>query len=347
MKRILITGGLGFIGSHTTIRLLEEGYECLILDSLVNSSLKSLERLKFLINKINPKYLNNINFKKGDIRDINFLREIFFDSLKSKKSFDGVIHFAGLKSVKESNINPLNYWDVNVLGSINLIKVMEEFNCRNLIFSSSATIYGGSEILPFTERAKISPINPYGHTKAIVEKILQDISKANKKEWRIVSLRYFNPIGAHKSGLIGEDPLDTPNNIFPILLEVARKNIKIFEIFGNNWETKDGTGVRDYIHIMDLSDAHFKALEFLFNSSPQYLVLNIGTGKGTSVLELIKAFKNATGIEIPYIFTNKREGDVAAAVADNSLSKKVLNWFPKRDIRDMCEDGWNWYSKSK
>jgi len=347
MKRILITGGLGFIGSHTSLRLLEEGYECLILDSLVNSSLKSLERLNDLINKINPKYLNNLTFKKGDIRDINFLRKIFSESLKSKKSFDGVIHFAGLKSVRESNINPLNYWDVNVLGSINLINVMEEFNCRNLIFSSSATIYGPSEILPFTERAKINPINPYGQTKATVEKILEDIAKTSKKEWRIASLRYFNPIGAHNSGLLGEDPLNIQNNIFPIILEVARKNIKCFEIFGNNWETKDGTGVRDYVHIMDLSEAHLKALEFLFNASPQYLVLNIGTGKGTSVLELIKTFKNATGIEIPYIFSDKREGDVAAAVADNSLSKKVLNWIPKRDIRDMCEDGWNWYSKSK
>lgn len=345
MKRILITGGLGFIGSHTTIRLLEEGYECLILDSLVNSSLKSLERLNVLINKINPKYLKNLSFKKGDIRDINLLRKIFSESLKSDKFFDGVIHFAGLKSIKESNIKPLDYWDVNVLGSINLIKVMEEFNCRNLIFSSSATIYGSSEKLPFSEKAIVRPINPYGNTKAIVEKILEDITKTNKKEWRIASLRYFNPIGAHESGLIGEDPLNIPNNIFPLILEVAKKNIKSFEVFGNDWETKDGTGVRDYVHIMDLSEAHLKALEFLSNSSPQYLVLNIGTGEGTSVLELINAFKNETGIEIPYIFKNKREGDIAAAVADNSLSKKILNWIPQRNIRNMCEDGWNWYSK--
>ena len=347
MKRILVTGGCGFIGSHTSLRLLENGYDLIIIDSLINSSFEAIRNIKYILQKTHPNNIKNLNFIKGDIRDKNLLNKIFSESYESQKKIDAVIHFAGLKSVYESVLNPLNYWDVNLFGTINLLKEMRKFNCKNFIFSSSATIYGPFQDLPFTENSKIKPINTYGKTKSAVEQLLTDLFQSKEKGWKIASLRYFNPIGAHSSGLLGEDPKNIPNNIFPLINKVAAKEIQKFKIFGSDWDTKDGTGVRDYIHVMDLSEGHLNVLKFLSENQPQKLFLNFGTGKGTSVLELIKTFEKVNNVKIPYIFEKKREGDISCAFADNSLAKNVLNWVPKRTLEDMCKDGWNWYLNSK
>ena len=347
MKRILITGGCGFIGSHTSLRLLEKGYNIIIIDSLVNSSFEAIKNIKYILKKTHPDYIKNLNFIKGDIRDKDLINNIFSESYRSQKKIDAVMHFAGIKSVYESVLNPLDYWDVNLFGTINLLKEMRKFNCKNFIFSSSATIYGHSEDLPFTEESKIKPINTYGKTKSAVEQLLIDLFQSKEKDWKIASLRYFNPIGAHSTGLLGEDPKNIPNNIFPLINKVAAKEIQKFKIYGNDWDTKDGTGIRDYIHIMDLSEGHLNVLEFLLKNQPQTLFLNLGTGKGTSVLELIKTFEKVNKIKIPYIFKGKREGDIACAFADNSLAKNILDWEPKRNLEDMCKDGWNWYINSK
>ncbi len=341
MSTILITGGAGFIGSHTCIVLLKQGFNLIILDSLVNSSNKVINKIKKIsgLKELNDKLV----LIKGDIRDTNLLSKIFKDSTRNHKPIEAVIHFAGLKSVKESILNPLIYWDVNVSGSLNLLKVMEEHKCFTLIFSSSATIYGLPKNLPILENAEIKPFNIYGETKATVEKILIDIANNNKSQnWRIATLRYFNPVGAHPSGLIGEYPLGEPNNLFPYICQVGIGKIKKLKIFGNDWATHDGTGVRDYIHVMDLADAHVATLKFLKNFSKKLIHLNIGTGRGLSVLEIVKKFEEVNKISIPYSFTKKREGDIGIYYADNQNAIKTLDWKPKYNVEEMCRDSWRW-----
>ena len=272
---------------------------------------------------------------------------MFKKALILKAPITSVIHFAGLKSVKESNLKPLEYWDVNVSGSINLLKIMDKYNCRNIVFSSSATIYGSNkEQNSFKEDSNINPINTYGETKASVEKILNYLHFSNPEKWNIACLRYFNPIGAHPSGLIGESPLEEPENLFPYICQVASGKRKILKIFGNDWPTKDGTCIRDFIHVMDLVDAHICALENLYKGKNKLINLNIGTGKGTSVLELISTFEEVNKIKIPFIIQGRRDGDSAYVVADNSLSQEILNWQTKRSLLDMCRDGWNWQKKN-
>tara|TARA_B100000965_G_scaffold280847_1_gene238723 strand:- start:691 stop:1740 length:1050 start_codon:yes stop_codon:yes gene_type:complete len=340
-KKILVTGGCGFIGSHTCLALLERDYEVWVIDSLFNSSPISLERVKILSKK--P---DNIRLFTGDLRDINFLKEVFIEAKEKNITFSGVIHFAGLKSVAESIHRPINYWDNNVSGTINLLRVMDDNKCRTIVFSSSATIYqlNENDNNAIKETAEINAINPYGTNKIVIEKLLNDIYNSSPDEWSISSLRYFNPIGAHQSGLIGEDPMGTPNNIFPLIMQTAVKRIEKLKIFGNNWPTSDGTGVRDYIHVVDLADAHVLALEFLLVENPQLLSLNLGTAKGTSVLELINTFEMVNNIKIPYEFTERRKGDYCTVIANNSKAISVLNWSPKRNLEQMCIDGWKWQS---
>ncbi len=343
MKKILLTGGAGFIGSHTALTLLKKNYHLIIIDSLINSSFKSIERLIKLHKDSNPKELFNLEFVKGDIRESQILEKVFKDNKVTGKPIEGVIHFAGLKSVNQSIDNPLDYWDVNVKGTINLLKVMERFDCYKFVFSSSASIYGSSDDKKLTEEDLICPTNPYGFTKATIEKILENISISNKSLWSIISLRYFNPIGAHPSGLIGEDPLNNTNNIFPIINKVAKGQIKYLQIFGNDWPTHDGTCIRDYIHVMDLAEGHSLALDYLFKENfSEFLTLNIGSGKGISVLELVNQFQKANDVKVPFVFTKRRKGDTPIVVANNFKLKKLLNWVPKRNIDEMCKDGWKW-----
>ncbi len=342
MKSILITGGAGFIGSHTCLSLLENGCRVIVLDSFANSSHFVIERIiKILKDKVSD-IEEKLIIKEGDIRDENCIKDIF--EFAKNKSFliDAVIHFAGLKAVGESVENPLEYWDVNVKGSISLLKVMRKYNCKTIVFSSSATIYGEVSPYPLPESTKIKPKNPYGDTKAAVELILENIFLSAKDTWRIAILRYFNPIGAHESGLLGEDPLDTPNNIFPYICKVAIGDFKELKIFGNDWPTKDGTGIRDYIHVMDLARAHKNALDFLLKGEPQCIKVNIGTGKGASVLELIKTFEKVNNCKIPYLVVKRRNGDVPYVVAKNDLAISLLGWTPQKSFEEMCIDGFRW-----
>ena len=341
MENILVTGGAGFIGSHTCLTLLEKGYEIFCIDSYINSSRESLRRVKNLFSR-NKYSKNKLNVYEGDLRDEFFLNKIFKEAIKNKKKIDGVIHFAGLKSVKESVYNPLLYWDLNVNSSINLLKVMNKYHCKTIVFSSSASIYGNSKKLKIDESSLLNPINPYGVTKMVIEKMLSNLNIQPQADWRIANLRYFNPIGSHPSGLIGENPLGVPNNIFPLITNVALGNLNELQIFGNDWDTKDGTGVRDYIHVMDLAEGHARTLEYLDNNKSQTLNMNIGTGTGTSVLDLVNTFQEVNKIKIPYKFSNRREGDVDRLVSDNTLMKSKLEWAPIKDLRDMCKDGWKW-----
>ncbi len=346
MKTVFVTGGAGFIGSHTCVVLLEKGYKLYVLDSYINSSRKSLNKVKKIVDQKDSSLSKNLNIIEGDIRDENTVEDIFREAKNSGSQIDGVIHFAGLKSVEESINYPQKYWDTNVNGSITLLKVMDNNNCRKIVFSSSATIYGLVNDLLIKEDFKIQPINPYGTTKAAVEQLLNDIFKSNKEKWKIANLRYFNPIGAHPSGLIGENPLGTPNNLFPFITQVATKRIKELKIFGKDWPTIDGTGVRDYIHIMDLAEGHLKAYEHLSKKTSTLININLGTGQGTSVLELIKTFEEVNKIKIPFKYGSRRDGDAAKMVADTSLALSTLNWATKRNIEDMCRDGWNWQFKN-
>ena len=341
MKNILVTGGTGFIGSHTCLGLLSEGYNVYIIDSLVNSSKKSLLKIKEILRSKDIDISNKLRFFQGDIRKKDFINYIFETALKEKKQIDGVIHFAGLKAVAESVIEPLNYWENNVFGSYNLIKSMKENNCKTIVFSSSATVYGYASENLLSENNQLRPINPYGSTKLAVENLLNDIIQEPNENWKIAILRYFNPIGSHESGLIGENPLQKTNNIFPLIINSAFKKEKL-KVFGNDWPTTDGTCVRDYIHVMDLADGHIKALDFLFRNKTQMIKLNIGTGKGHSVLDLIKTFENANNVSVPFEFDKRREGDVCQLVADNSKAKSILNWSPAKSLKEMCIDGWRW-----
>ena len=348
MKKILVTGGVGFIGSHVTISLLEKNYNVVIVDSFLNSSKSFYTRMIELINSINPFLKENLHLYVGDIRDSQFLEKIFLDAIKEDKLIDGVIHLAGLKAVKESVKYPLNYWDCNLIGAIRLLEAMTKFNCHSLIFSSSATVYGKNQDLLIQENSNINPINPYGFTKATIEFMLQNLFESELQKWRIANLRYFNPIGAHNSGLIGENPKGIPNNVFPLINKVASGEIKKLKIFGNDWNTKDGTCIRDFIHVMDLAEGHILALEHLLKmKNSKFLNLNLGTGTPTSILELVETFQKINNVKVPYDFVNRREGDVDRIVADNNLAKEILNWEPKRKISDMCVDGWKWNLNNK
>ncbi len=346
MTKILITGGCGFIGSHTSLLLLEKGYELIILDSNINSSPNVIKKIvNILKNKsINASY--KLNFYKGDVRDKLILEKIFLDAINNGKKIDGVIHFAGLKSVSESILNPLSYWENNVNGTIRLLNIMEKYNCKCIVFSSSATVYRAQNGRLLKEDDFCDPINPYGQTKLAIEKLLNDIHNSYPSEWRIACLRYFNPVGAHESGLIGEDPLGKPNNIYPQITKVAIGELSEIKVYGSDWPTNDGTGIRDYIHVMDLAEGHLITLNFLLKRKAQSLIVNLGTGKGTSVLELIKTFEKVNGLKIPFRFVDRRPGDNPYVVADNSLAKSVLNWEPKRNIADICKNGWNWQCKN-
>lgn len=342
MQTILVTGGSGFIGSHTSLVLLEKGFNLVILDSHVNSSKNVVQK----INKIREKNSNKLNEDNlflidGDIKDEVLLNQIFSSYQNQGNRIDAVMHFAGLKAVADSVKNPLEYWENNVYGSLNLFKSMQKFNCKTIVFSSSATIYGNTENNKIKENSNIQPVNPYGETKAAIEKILSELFLSDN-EWRIANLRYFNPTGAHPTGLIGEDPIGTPNNLFPIINKVAKGEIKKLNIYGNDWPTKDGTGVRDYIHVMDLADGHVLALDYLLRNSPQLISINLGTGKGTSVLELIKKFVKINKVKVPYQYVDRRGGDIASCVADNSLASSLFGWEPQRTLEDMCIDSWRW-----
>jgi len=328
-KKIFVTGGAGYIGSHTCIELLEAGYEVRVYDNLSNSSRESLRRVEQITNK-------SVEFIEGDIRDKEKL-------LESLKGCDAVIHFAGLKAVGESVEKPLKYYENNVCGSVTLLQAMDKLGIDAIVFSSSATVYGNPKYLPLDEKHPLSATNPYGRSKLMIEEILCDLYKSNPA-WKIAILRYFNPIGAHPSGLIGEDPNDIPNNLMPYITQVAIGKLPKLRVFGDDYDTKDGTGVRDYIHVVDLAKGHIKALEAL--DKPQCEAFNLGTGRGYSVLEMVKAFEEASGVKIPYEITARREGDVATCYADATKAKEVLKWSAKRDLKQMCEDSWRWQSKN-
>lgn len=343
MKNILVTGGTGYIGSHTVVNLLVKGYKVTIVDSNFNSSPKVINRIKQIIKDIYRKGYDDLVFLRGDVRDYLFLNNIFLKASEVGNNFDAVIHFAGLKSVANSKKYPIDYWDINLNGTINLVKIMDKYNCNNLIFSSSATVYGEINKPPFKENFKLFPVNPYARNKASIENFLFDVYESNSDKWNIVNLRYFNPIGAHFSGLIGENPLGNLNNIFPLILNACSRNKKI-KVFGNDWPTPDGTCIRDYIHIEDLAEGHIKALES--NSLKGFNCINLGTGKGTSVLELLKSFESVNDIKLNYQFANRREGDTAILVADNSKALSKLKWSPLRNLSDMCKDGYRWIKKN-
>ena len=342
--RVLLTGGAGFIGSHISLLLLERGFDVIILDSFINSSSNVITRIKRYLDNKNIQYkLETIN---GDIRDKKVLDNIFFRSVKDNKPIDIVIHLAGLKSVSESLTNPLHYWDVNVLGTLNLLLTMKEYECYSLVFSSSATIYGLSDSVPMTEEHKISPINPYGKTKVAIENMFYDLYRSNINLWKICCLRYFNPVGAHPSGLIGEDPIGVPNNLFPFLTQVAIGRQKLLNIYGDDWDTNDGSGIRDYIHIIDLAEGHLASLDFLNSKESCLEYVNLGSGKGYSVFQIIRQFELSTGCKIPFSIQIRRDGDVAISYADISKAKKLLGWAPKRSLEQICLDGWNWQIKN-
>ena len=339
MAQLLITGGAGFIGSHTCLVLLEAGHDLVVLDDFSNSSPESLRRVRQLANleSSSPR----LQVVEGDIRSKSDLRKGF----RAAKGIDAVIHFAGLKAVGESVRDPLRYWDVNVAGSQSLLSVMQEENCRTLAFSSSATLYGLPERVPVTEDDPVQPINPYGFTKAAVEQMLEDLS-SSEPGWRIARLRYFNPVGAHPSGQIGEDPNGIPNNLFPFVSQVAVGRRQELQVFGNDWPTPDGTGVRDYIHVMDLAEGHLAAIQHLMEQGPQLLTVNLGSGQGHSVLEVVQAFEKASGSSVAYQLVERRPGDAATTVADPSLANRVLGWQTKRSLEEICRDGWSWQSQN-
>ena len=342
MKNILITGGAGFIGSHICVSLLEANYNIFIADTFLNSSRRVFDSIrKISINKNKPNN-NEIYIFEGDIRDEGFLRNIFEKAANNQMAINGVIHCAGLKAVRESISNPLIYWDTNVKGSINLFKVMNENKCRTILFSSSATVYGNSDQIPFKESSDLNPINPYGETKVVVEKILNNLFNSSINLWRVGYLRYFNPIGAHPTGLIGENPSGVPENIFPYICQVAAGLKEKLYIYGNDWPTSDGTCQRDYLHIVDLATAHKKAIEFLLKQDSAELILNVGTGKSYSVLDLIRTFEKVNKVKINYEFTSRRDGDIAKSLANIDLMVKTLKWEPEKNIEDMCRDGWEW-----
>lgn len=331
--RILVSGGAGYIGSHTCLQLLNQGHEVVVFDNLSNSSEESLKRVQQLTGK-------EIKFYQADMLDEAAINAIF-----DQESIDAVIHFAGLKAVGESVAKPLEYYHNNITGTLILCDAMRKHGVKKIIFSSSATVYGDPAFIPITEECpKGKCTNPYGQTKSMLEEMLIDIQKADP-EWSVILLRYFNPVGAHESGMIGEDPAGIPNNLTPYITQVAVGKLKEVGVFGNDYDTPDGTGVRDYIHVMDLADGHVMALK-KFEETPAVHIYNLGTGHGYSVLDMIKAFSKAVGKEIPYVIKERRPGDIATCYADPAKAKRELGWEAKRGIDEMCADGWRWQSKN-
>ncbi|MBR1692118.1 MAG: UDP-glucose 4-epimerase GalE [Lachnospiraceae bacterium] len=330
---ILITGGAGFIGSHTVVELQNAGYEVVVIDNLSNSSEASLKRVEEITGK-------PVRFYKTDILDREGLEAVF-----EKETIDSCIHFAGLKAVGESVAKPWEYYHNNIAGTLTLLDVMRKHGVKNIVFSSSATVYGTPAVIPVTEDCPKGEItNPYGQTKGMLEQILTDIQKADE-EWNVILLRYFNPIGAHKSGKIGENPNGIPNNLMPYITQVAVGKLKELGVFGNDYDTPDGTGVRDYIHVVDLAKGHVRAIEKI-KENPGLKIYNLGTGKGYSVLDIVKTFEEATGVKIPYVIKARRPGDIACNYADPSLAKKELHWEAENGLREMCEDAWRWQSNN-
>lgn len=329
---ILVTGGAGFIGSHTCLQLIEDGQQIVVVDNFSNSQMESIRRVQRMSGVDFP-------FIEGDVRDKDLMRSLF-----QQYAISSVIHFAGLKAVGESNAFPLKYYDNNVQGSLNLLEVMTEFDVKSIVFSSSATVYGDPATLPIKEGFSLSATNPYGRSKLMIEDILRDLHQSDDT-WRICILRYFNPIGAHASGLIGENPNGIPNNLLPYVTKVAIGQLPTLRVFGNDYATKDGTGVRDYIHVMDLADGHLQAVKYL--SSHQGLIaVNLGTGKGYSVLDVINTFAKVSQKQIPFEFHPRRQGDVAVNYADPQLAKDLFGWVAKRDLEQMCQDAWRWQSNN-
>ena len=328
--KILVTGGAGYIGSHTCVELLNSGYEIVVLDNLDNSSEKSLERVKELTGKDFP-------FYKVDLLDYEATEKVF-----SEHKFDSVIHFAGLKAVGESTKIPIRYYHNNITGTLNLVDIMQKYGVFNIVFSSSATVYGMPETVPITEDFPTSTTNPYGSTKLMIERILSDVY-ASENRWSVTLLRYFNPIGAHKSGRIGEDPKGIPNNLLPYVAQVAVGKLEKIHVYGNDYPTHDGTGVRDYIHVVDLALGHLKAIEKKTGEAGVH-IYNLGTGHGYSVLDVIKAFEKACGKELPYQIDPRRPGDIAECFANPDKAKRELDWAASRGIEEMCEDSWRWQS---
>ena len=330
---ILVTGGAGYIGSHTCIELINAGYEVVVVDNLYNASREALKRVEAIVGK-------EIKFYEADIRDAAAMKNIF-----ENEDIDAVIHFAGLKAVGESVAKPMEYYDNNINGTLVLCNAMKEAGVKNIIFSSSATVYGDPAFIPITEDCpKGQCTNPYGWTKSMLEQILTDIHTSDN-EWNVVLLRYFNPVGAHKSGTIGEDPKGIPNNLMPYITQVAVGKRECLGIFGNDYDTHDGTGVRDYIHVVDLADGHVKALKKI-EEKAGVCVYNLGTGNGYSVLDMVKAFSKACGHEIKYEIKDRRPGDIATCYADPAKAKAELGWEAKRGLEEMCEDSWRWQSNN-
>jgi len=329
---VLVTGGAGYIGSHTVLELLKTGYHVIVVDNLSNSNIQSMFRVEQITGK-RPVFYHCDVINKADL-------EVIF----SKNSIDSVIHFAGLKAVGESVTHPLRYYKNNIYSTLVLCEVMAKYGVKNIVFSSSATVYGEPASVPITEDFKLSAQNPYGQTKLFSEIILRDINNANP-EFNVALLRYFNPVGAHESGLIGEDPNGIPNNLMPYISQVAIGKLKELSVFGDDYPTPDGTGVRDYIHVVDLALGHLKALEKI-QQKPGVVTYNLGTGKGSSVLEMIHAFEEASYVSIPYKIVKRRPGDTASCYADPSKAERELNWKAQFDIKKMCEDTWNWQSKN-
>ena len=331
--KILVTGGTGYIGSHTCVELLNNGYEVVIIDNLSNSKREVVDKIAEITGK-------EVKFYEGDVTSKELLTKIF-----KENDISAVIHFAGFKAVGESVSNPLKYYHNNLESTINLLEVMNEYNCKKIVFSSSATVYGKPESLPIKENAHLSTTNPYGTTKLMIEMILKDLY-VSSKDWSIAILRYFNPIGAHESGLIGESPNDIPNNLMPYIMRVALGNLDHLNVFGNDYDTKDGTGVRDYIHVVDLARGHIKAIEKVLNSEGVDCY-NLGTGNGYSVLDIVSTFERVNNIKIPYIIAERRAGDIDACYADPAYALEKLNFKAEKGLEEMCKDSYNYAIKDK
>lgn len=333
MAKVLITGGAGYIGSHTALELLNTGYEVVVYDNLSNSSKESLKRVEELTGK-------SVKFYEGDVLDAEKLTEMF-----KAEGIDAVIHCAALKAVGESVRKPLEYYRNNINGTLTLMDVMRNVGVKNIVFSSSATVYGSPEVMPITEECpKGQCTNPYGWTKSMMEQIMTDLQKADP-EWNVILLRYFNPVGAHMSGRIGEDPKGIPNNLMPYITQVAVGKLEKLGVFGDDYDTPDGTGVRDYIHVVDLAIGHVKAIDYIL-TNPGLDIINLGTGVGYSVLDMVKAFSKACGKDLPYEIKPRREGDIAMCYADPAKAFKVLGWKAERGLDEMCEDSWRWQSQN-
>ena len=332
MSTILVTGGAGYIGSHTVVELLNAGHQVVIVDNLCNSSAKVLDRIEALAGK-------NFSFVQADVRDSAALDRIF-----AEHRIDGVIHFAGLKAVGESVAQPLRYFDNNIGSTLALLQAMDRANVRRIVFSSSATVYGDPDQVPITESSRLQVTNPYGRTKLICEDILRDLQVSDPR-WQVAILRYFNPVGAHISGTIGENPSGTPNNLMPFITQVAVGQREFLSIFGKDYPTFDGTGVRDYIHVVDLAQGHLAALNYLQEQQTS-ITVNLGTGRGVSVQELADTFARVTGVPLPYRFVDRRPGDVAACYADTRLAQKALGWQAQLGVERMCLDAWRWQSNN-